>query len=473
MESKHVERSIVAAFAAVVLSFVSATWFSERKGGDVERDALSIHGKAAPSIRRLGTARTELRRLQFLVHRGFEEGSDTSTVLGINAARELLDEELAAYETLPAYPGERAIWRRAKSGTTRLNGILAQIIAALGRPELASARELEIQLDVAADDLARLLSQDVDVNVATAATLAGDIETSRQRGLVLAAFLDGIGILLAIVAAMWSLRVARAHGRAVEACRVMAERRAEELDHFAGRMAHDVRNPLSALGISLSLADRHGGDDPRFRRAIERARDAERQVEATVEALLDFARSGARPDPAARTSVADAAERVASNMRVIAEHSGVDITVRSTSGAVVACAPGLIESVIGNLVSNALTYVEGRDKRLVSIEVADDGLSVNAKVSDTGPGLLAGTDPVAIFEPHVRGEQARGRGMGLGLATVKKVIGTHGGRVGVSSCPDGCVFWFSLPIASTAAPIRVDQREEIARSKEARGIANT
>jgi signal transduction histidine kinase len=83
------------------------------------------------------------------------------------------------------------------------------------------------------------------------------------------------------------------------------------------------------------------------------------------------------------------------------------------------------------------------------------GLAVDVRVSDTGPGLLAGTDSVAIFEPHVRGAQARGRGLGLGLATVKKIVEAHGGRVGVNSSSDGCVFWFTLPVASTTTPARV------------------
>jgi signal transduction histidine kinase len=455
MESRHVERAIIAAFAAVVLSFVSATWLSERHGGYVERAALSIHGKAAPSIRRLATAKTELRRVQLLVRRSVERDSDPSAALGINTGRELLEQELAAYKVLPSYPGEEATWQRAKGAVGRLDDILSQIVAALAHRDLESARQLESRLDVASDELARFLSQDIEVNAAAAARLAAEIQTSRRRGIILAVVLDGLGILLAIVAATWSLRVARAHARAVHALREMAERRAEELDRFAGRMAHDVRTPLAAVGLSLSLADRHGGDDPRFRRAIKRATGGFQQAELIIDALFDFARAGACPDPGARTSVADAAEQVAANMSTRAEQVGADVAIRVTSGAVVACAAGLVETAIANLVNNALTYVDGRDNRQVTIDITDDGLAVDVRVSDTGPGLLAGTDSVAIFEPHVRGAQARGRGLGLGLATVKKIVDAHGGRVGVNSSPDGCVFWFTLPVASTTIPAPV------------------
>jgi signal transduction histidine kinase len=380
-------------------------------------------------------------------------------VLEISAGRELLDQQLAAYEALPLYPGEEAAWQRAKSAIGRLEDNLIQIEGVLEHGDVHGAHQLEARFDGSIEEVAKYLSQDIDVNVAAAAILAGRIQSSRRQGVIWALGLDGLGVLLAIGAAAWTLRVARAHARAVKACGDMAERRAEELDQFAGRMAHDVRSPLSVVGIALSTADRYGGDDPRFRRAIGRATDAFQQTHAMIEALLDFARAGARPNPAARASVSKAAEGVAVNMCTRAESIGADLVVHAGSRAPVACAAGLLESAISNLVNNALTYVEGRDRRVVAIETTDEGPAVKVTVSDTGPGLPDGTDPIAIFEPTVRGANARGRGLGLGLATVKKVVEAHAGRCGVSSSPEGCVFWFTLPSISTAIPARGDAGE--------------
>jgi signal transduction histidine kinase len=445
MESRRVDRTVGLAFAAVVISFVSATWLSERQSAEVERAALSIHRNAAPSIHRLAAARAELRRLQLLVHRALEEDAGRSKVVEISAGRELLDQQLVAYQALPLYPGEGAAWQRAKSAAARLEETLSEIVAALERGDVSSAHQLEARFDGSIEDLARTLSQDIDVNVAAAGRLAADIQKSRRDGIVWALMLDGIGVLMAVAAAAWSLRVARAHARAVQAFSEMAERRAEELDQFAGRMAHDVRSPLSVVSMSLSMADRYGGDDPRFRRAIKRAADASRQTETLIEALFDFARAGARPDPRARASVSKAVEGVAVNVCTRAEQVGADVVVRASAHAAVACPAGLVESAISNLVNNALTYVEGREKRVVAIEATDESGTVKVTVSDTGPGLPDGTDPAALFEPNVRGPNARGRGLGLGLATVKKVVEAHGGRVGVSSSSEGCVFWFTLP----------------------------
>lgn len=450
MESRQVERAVIVAFAAVVIAFASATWLSERRSGEIERAALSIHSNAAPSIRRLAMAAAELRRLQLLVHRALERESGPSDVLEINAGRELLDEQIGAYRSLPVYPGEEAAWKPAEAALEVLDEQLARIVGALEEGDAETARQLEPRLDGASEDLARTLSKDIDFNVVVAAQLAANIRTTRHRGIVWALLLDVVGLLLTVVAAALSLRVARAYFRAVQSCSEIADRRAGELETFAGRMAHDVRTPLSVAGISLTMAERYGGGDARFRRAIKRAILAIRQAALIIDALFDFANSGARADPSARASTSEAAEGVAVNMCTRAEEVGAEIIVRANARSVVACPPGLVESAIGNLVSNAITYVEGREKRLVAIETADDGPEVKVRVSDSGPGLPLGTDPVTLFEPHVRGTNARGRGLGLGLATVKKVVEAHGGRIGVDSSPEGCVFWFTLPSVSSA-----------------------
>lgn len=449
METRHVDRALVCAFAAVVLSFVTTTWVSERRTGIIERDALSIQQNAAPSIRRLATARGQLRRLQLLVHRALDHSSKGERITEIDAGRELLDQELSAYQSLPTYPGEQAAWQRAKVELGRVDAELASVISALQRDDLAAAKAVEVQLDATSEDASTALSLDIDVNVAAAAQLAAGIEKRRVQGLAWAMILDGAGVLLAVGAAMLALRVSRAHSRAVQALRALAERKAEELDQFAERMAHDVRGPLSVVGISLATAERYGGDEPRFRRAINRATGAFRQTSGIIEALFDFARAGARPDPNARASVSDAAEAVAVSMCTKAEQIGADIVVRASSHATVPCPAGLLESAIGNLVGNAITHVEGRARRVVAIEAADQGTDVTVTVSDTGPGLPADMDPVALFEPYVRGKNARGRGLGLGLATVKKVVEAYGGQVGVDSTPEGCAFWFTLPAVTS------------------------
>jgi signal transduction histidine kinase len=442
---KRVERALIAAFAAVVLSFLGASWFGQHRASEIERAALSIQTNAAPSIRRLANARAELRRLQLLVHRALDESTRRERVLEISAGRQLLDEEIEEYQRLPTYPGENAAWRDAETSLARLDLALAGIIEALERHDLDAAREQQERLDTASEALARALSQAINLNVAVASALAAEIQQSRRRGIVWAVVLDGAGVILAGLAAGLSLRASRAHSRSVQAYRELAETKAEELEQFAARLAHDVRTPLSVIKLSLDLAEKYGGSDPRFGRASGRANRALDRTVGIIDALFEFARSGARPQTGARTSPVEAAQEIADVMQERAEQLGADIVVHGRTSSRVGCSIGVLEIVLGNLVGNALNYLECVPDRRVTIDVTDDGSEVTTVVTDTGPGLPPDADTAALFEPYVRGQEARGIGLGLGLATVKRIVDAHGGRTGVRSSAKGCQFWFSLP----------------------------
>jgi len=446
--AKRAERALVTAFAAVVLSFVAASWFGQHHASEIERAALSIQTNAAPSIRRLANARAELRRLQLLVHRALDETTHRERVLEISAGRQLLDEEIAEYRRLPTYPGENVAWRQAETSLARMDLALAAIVEAIGRHDLEAAREQQERLDAASEALARALSSAIDLNVAVASALAAEIQQSRRRGIIWAVVLDAAGVLLACLAAGLSLRVSRAHSRGVQAYRELAETRAAELEQFAARLAHDVRTPLSVIKLSLGLGAKYGGADPRFARASERAQRALDRAVAIIDALFEFARSGARPQAGVRTSPVEAAQEVADVMQERAEQMGVEIVVRGQTTLTVGCSGGVLEVILGNLVGNALNYLDGVPERRVTIDVTDDGYEVTTVVTDTGPGLPPDANIAALFEPYVRGQEARGIGLGLGLATVKRIVDAHGGRTGVRSSAKGCQFWFSLPAAA-------------------------
>ena len=89
------------------------------------------------------------------------------------------------------------------------------------------------------------------------------------------------------------------------------------------------------------------------------------------------------------------------------------------------------------------------------------------EVEDDGPGLPAVLG-AQIFQPYVRGPGTGKPGIGLGLATVKKITEAHGGRVDVRSGPGlGCRFGVELPWAPQAATAAVrastsNAREELA-----------
>ncbi len=110
----------------------------------------------------------------------------------------------------------------------------------------------------------------------------------------------------------------------------------------------------------------------------------------------------------------------------------------------VACSPGVLLSLLGNLLRNGLKYLGSAEVREVSLRVRERRGRVIFEVEDTGPGIPAelGT---RIFEPYIRGPNTGAPGIGLGLATVKRLVESHGGSLGVrAGSRGGALFWFEL-----------------------------
>ena len=118
-------------------------------------------------------------------------------------------------------------------------------------------------------------------------------------------------------------------------------------------------------------------------------------------------------------------------------------------------------SVFGNVLGNAVKYIGAAPAgaRHVHVRVIEENGQVRVEVEDTGPGIAPDAQD-AIFEPYVRGPNTTQPGLGLGLATVKRIVEAHGGAVGVRSIVGkGSCFWFELPRA--AAFPESDARPEL------------
>ncbi len=106
-----------------------------------------------------------------------------------------------------------------------------------------------------------------------------------------------------------------------------------------------------------------------------------------------------------------------------------------------------VEQVLVNLLANANKYLVKGDEIVVGAEA--QGSMVRVYVEDHGPGLDS-ADQHRVFDRFYRSEATAGTvtGAGLGLAITRRIVESHGGRVGVeTSVPHGARFWFTLPIA--------------------------
>ncbi|MCV0440134.1 MAG: hybrid sensor histidine kinase/response regulator [Hydrogenophaga sp.] len=255
----------------------------------------------------------------------------------------------------------------------------------------------------------------------------------------------------------------RKNAALIEALRLenqRAERAHDAKARFFAAANHDLRQPLHAMGLLAHTLNEDGaaarGDEVPAR--LVECVDSMAQI---VDELLELAQVDvAGVVPRLETFALDALLReVVRTHELQARHKGLTLEIHSSALAV-RSDRRLLARVLANLLSNALRYTEHGAVRLVSRVQGD---RVEVSVEDSGIGI-AGHELPRIFEEFYQvGNPARDRrlGVGLGLATVKRLGELLDLRVQVQSTPgQGSVFRISLPlhdatptaIAAPAAP---------------------
>ena len=278
-----------------------------------------------------------------------------------------------------------------------------------------------------------------DLHAGLARQDAAHIRSSLARFSVGSLVLGGAGALAALALLLMALG---ALGRYAQA----AEARVADLEAFASRVAHDLRNPLQTIQLGVGSI----GEtllDPRLKGFCARAERSARRLDRMIEDLLLFSR-GADPASERRASVAEVMEELGEEMQARATETGVSFSARSEPGLAAAVPPGALRSVLSNLLENAFKFLEpGRERRVEALgERAPDG-GVVLTVRDTGRGIAPEALP-HVFEVGYRAGPG-GSGFGIGLATVKRLADAYGGAVEIQSqSGQGTAVTVTLPAAS-------------------------
>jgi signal transduction histidine kinase len=268
--------------------------------------------------------------------------------------------------------------------------------------------------------------------IATAGPLSAiysdeDVQTAEAFAAQVAGVLDGAELL----------------ARAVEVERSLAH--AEKLaavGELSARVAHEIRNPVTAAR-SLAQELARGGADAEAARLI--LAELER-VERQVAALLRFAR---REEFAfARVDVGELAQATLATLRPRLEAAGVAVTLDAPSGVVARADREKLRQVLVNVIENAIDALarSERDRRL-AVTVAPANGAAGVRLADSGPGVPADVLP-SIFEPFFSRKEG---GTGLGLAIAKRTIEAHGGRITATSPPgEGLTVEIAVPLGDPA-----------------------
>lgn len=244
-----------------------------------------------------------------------------------------------------------------------------------------------------------------------------------------------------------------------------AQARAEEANlaksRFLATASHDLRQPVHALGMFVgALRSRRLDDDAHA--VVEHMDDSIEALDALFGALLDISSldAGVVQPQRESFSIEPLLERIAREYTPEARSKGVRI-VSYTRPCGVYSDPRLLARIIGNLVANAVRYT---DAGRIVIGCRRTRTVLRVYVRDTGAGIAIDARE-RIFEEFYRGDAARdGRGLGLGLAIVRRLSALLGIAVRLSSHPGkGTLFSLDVPLARNVPATASDVSPALAR----------
>jgi signal transduction histidine kinase len=406
---------------------------------------------------------------------------------GIASARQTLKDALDAidrYFKEEANPSRRDEFTGYRRDIADLDQRVVGAAAALGSSELAAGDSNE-----ADRSLANLLSRfhGLKNNLrGQGKQIAQQLSDNERRAVEIAFALSGLGLLLAVGAALVMVRtlrplnVLREHtkqiaggdyarrtgiasrdeigdlAREFDAMAAAIEEREHKLirsERLAtvGRMAahitHEIRNPLASLGLNVELlGDEVGADNQEARKLVNSiGKEVDRLSEIT-ETYLRFVRL---PKPKLER------EDLGAVAMSVLEFAGSELALAGI-GWTIDIEPGLPEVVADesqlrqallNLVRNAKEAMPGGGSIRLEVGKAAEG-QVRLVLADSGLGIPP-ENLANIFEPFF---STKAKGTGLGLALVQQIVSEHGGRIEVDCPPGGGTrFTIFLPVAKARA----------------------
>lgn len=203
--------------------------------------------------------------------------------------------------------------------------------------------------------------------------------------------------------------------------RLRAEEASRSKSLFFAAANHDLRQPLHSLGL-FATALRNGAVDEAGRRLIDQILQCTESLEQLFDNLLDISKLDAGQVEIKREIVAASVvlDRLRSTFAVPAQEKGLKLSVRG-SKAMLSTDPTLLFRVLSNLVANAIRYTRHGG---IVVACRKRGSVASIEVWDSGVGIPA-QQHERIFEEFYQLNNAardRTRGLGLGLATVRRIV---------------------------------------------------
>ncbi|MFM0288693.1 sensor histidine kinase [Paraburkholderia megapolitana] len=236
---------------------------------------------------------------------------------------------------------------------------------------------------------------------------------------------------------------------AFNACLDIIERQALTQRRFIADAAHQIRTPLTLLGIQLQYARRqHNLED--VRETLLAMHHSNRAMVSLINQLLMLAQAEAADYTAFEGEVVDVREVIAraiEKLALAARRRDIELVVSIASPLFVTGSETLLSEVLSNIVDNAIRYSPKGTQ--VAIDASQTGGSVSIQVLDGGPGIPAALRERA-FEPFFRASDEEGSGLGLAIA--REIVRAHRGTISLEDAPSGQGLLVKLTFPASELP---------------------
>jgi signal transduction histidine kinase len=188
------------------------------------------------------------------------------------------------------------------------------------------------------------------------------------------------------------------------------------LGDLAARLAHEIRNPLTAIKMQLQLLQENvpDSDAPRVTTLLSEIR--------RMELMVDSALTLAAPQALRRVNVRleTVVTELAELLRPSLSHRNIELQIAIDRSPEIYADPDRVKQVLLNLINNAADELVDGGIIRISVHSIDTDGSLEICVEDSGPGLQAGEDGNERKKPF---------GLGLGLTICREIVEQHGGQL--------------------------------------------
>jgi signal transduction histidine kinase len=224
----------------------------------------------------------------------------------------------------------------------------------------------------------------------------------------------------------------------------------DPVDQILGIAAHEIKNALGPLAMTLQLCERRAtAGEPVAPEDLRFARAQVRRISRLVNDLLDAERIDTK-QLTLRLAPVDLCALVQETVDTFGRASPRRLVCDIPPAPLMHMADAeRLASVLVNFLDNAAKYAPERSP--IEVRLSQAGDRVRIAVTDRGPGIRP-EDCAHLFERYYRAPQAAemAGGLGLGLFICRVIAERHGGSVGVESAPGkGATFWLDLNLGQT------------------------